>query len=380
MPQARYSLGIAALLLFWGGGYELFAQRQATCDSVESAWLFYHDVDFEKARILIGHCEEPPALELRAFIALKEHKTSLADTLLCKLFARARNYEFNPKRLPPPGLSSRLERLRKNYRKECEPKLFGLRHPPLLIERDTNLLRLWEVNLGVSSNWGRDEGVKNPVIFHARSNFVELAELEFRTIEIINDLEDGQAQLPTLAVRTQFPLYRMHAQLPVLSALFRTSIELWDWDSDKREDLKFQKKLKEARLFLSSFDYWRTFEFHAGVIMDKLEACVYEGTLDTLCEESGSKLNLFAALQWRATTNALLMMAWETIPEYQFDNDNNAPGKPGTQQVITLNLRAFPASWLAFDLGGIWYKDVRENNFHLSIGTTLGFSWRKILK
>ena len=356
---------------------DLFAQRQAACDSLESAWLFYHEADFEKARVLIADCEEPNAFELRAFIAFKERKTSLADTLLCKLLVRARNYKFDPKHLPAPGLIARVEKLKKDFRRECENKLFGLRNPPLLIERDTNILRWLKGNLGVSSNFGTE--AKNPILLHARGNLAYFAEVEFRSVEIANSLRDERTELPTLAVRTQFPLNRIHSQLPVaLSAIFRTSIELRDWDVVETDNMKFRQELKEVRLFVSSFEYWRTFEFHAGVIVSNLSICPYEVNPvpdNSLCKKSHNT-NLFAAYQWRYQ-KALLMITWEAVPEYKFDLIGR-PLMPTTQDVLTITVRALPLPELAFDLGGIWYTELDEKNFNLKLGATISFSLAEI--
>ena len=355
--------------------FDLLAQRNASCDSLESARAFYHEANFESARILLGNCEEPPALELRACIAFKENKLSRADTLLCKLLARVKDYKFDPKRLLPPGLSARAEKLKKNFRTDCDDKLFGLRHPRLLIGWDTNILHWLEVNLGAGSNLG--SAAKNPILLHARGNLADFAELEFRAIEIANSLADGRTELPTLAVRTQFPLNRIHSQLPVaLSAIFRTSLELRDWDVDEIANMKFRKRLKEARLFVSSFKYWRTFEFHIGVSVSSLSTCPYDAGAvldDSLCSKKSPNVNLFAAYQWRYR-EAIVMMTWEAVPEYKFDRIK--PLTPMTQDVFTFNVRALPAAWLALDLGGIWYSEL--NNFNLKLGATIGFSLAKI--
>lgn len=360
------------LLFFYA---DLLAQRRASCDSLESAWAFYNEAEFDEAKIRIGNCEELSALELRTCLALKERKLSLADTLLCKLLARDKDYKFDPKRLQPPELIARSDELKKSFRKECEPKLFGLRHPPLLIERDTNILHWLEVNIGIGSNFGTD--ARNPILLHARGNLVDFAELEFRSIEIANNLPNGRTELPTLAVRAHFPLNRMHSQLPAMGAILRSSIELRDWDSDEINNMKFRKGLKEARLFVSSFEYWRTFEFHVGVIISSLRTCPYEisvGSDDSLCQKNRN-VNVFAAYQWRYK-EAVFMITWETVPEYKFDFFG--PVLPTTQDVLTINIRALPVPWLALDLGGIWYTELDENNFNLKLNGAVGFSLAKI--
>jgi len=371
--QKRLFLRLAIIVLILGPWVDSPAQQRPTCDSLEVAWRYYlYEGDFDKAEALVVNCKDTSAIELRAFIAIKQYKMSLADTLLCKLFQQAKNYEFNPKHLPPPGLTARVEKVKKDLCPRLEKTRFGLRNPPLLIERETNLLPWQEMNIGVSSNLGTE--AKNPVIFHARVNLAVLAELEFRTVEIINGLQDGKTQLPTLAIRVQFPTNRMHSQLPVLSTIFRSSLELWDWDTDKRDNMKFQKRLKELRLFISSFEYWRTFEFHAGVSISSLSICPYQRSAvpdDSLCKKSPTTTNLFAAYQWRYQ-KALLMITWEAVPEYKFDGI--VPLAPTTQNVFTINVRALPIPRLAFDLGGIWY---RENNFNLKLGATIGFSLSK---
>lgn len=355
---------------------DLLAQRSASCDSLEAAWAFYHEAEFDEAKMLIGNCEELSALELRACLAFKDRKLSLADTLLCKLLARARDYKFDLKHLQPPGLIARSEDLKKKNRKECEPKLFGLLHPPLLIERDTNILHWLEANVGLGSNFGTD--AKNPILFYARSNLAYFAELEFRTVEIANSLRNGRTELPTMAVRAHFPLNRIHSQLPAIGAILRSSLELRDWDSDEINNMKFRKGLKEARLFVSSFEYWRTFEFHFGVSVSSLKVCPYEVSTvpnDSLCEKSRRHVNLFAAYQWRYK-EALLMITWETVPEYKFDLFEPLP--PTTQDVLTINIRALPVPWLALDLGGIWYTELDENNFNLKLSGAVGFSLSEI--
>lgn len=354
---------------------DLLAQLRASCDSLESAWAFYAEAEFEEAKILVGNCEELSALELRTCLALKERRLSLADTLLCKLLTRDKDYKFDPKRQQPPELIARSKELKKNFRKVCEPKLFGLRHPPLLIERDTNILHWLEVNVGIGSNFGTD--AKNPILLHARSNLVYFAELEFRTIEIANNLPNRRTELPTLAIRAHFPLNRMHSELPAMGAILRSSIELRDWDSDEINNVKFRKGLKEVRLFVSSFEYWRTFEFHVGVNISSLRTCPHEISVrpdDTLCKERRN-VNVFAAYQWRYK-EAVLMITWETVPEYKFDLFG--PSLPTMQDVLTINIRALPVPGLALDLGGIWYTELDENNFNLKLNGIVGFSLANI--
>ncbi len=377
LPKLKSLFLLTAMFaLMFGAGFDSLAQGAHGCDSLDIAWRYYlYEGDFDKAEALVSNCGEASALELRAFIAIKQYKMSLADTLLCKLFQRAKDYQFDPKHLPPSGLNARVEKARKVLCPILEKQRFGLRSPPLLIERETNILRWLEVNLGVGSNFGSE--AKNPILLHARSNLAYFAELEFHMVEIANSLQNGRTELPTLAVRAHFPLNRIHSQLPAIGAILRSSIELRDWDSDEIDNVKFRKGLKEARLFVSSFENWRTFEFHIGVSVSSLRTCPYEVSAaleDSLCKESRN-VNLFAAYQWRYQ-KALLMMTWETVPEYKFDRIG--PSKPTTQDVLTINVRALPVVWLAFDLGGIWYSELDKNNFNLKLGATIGFSLTEI--
>lgn len=385
--RVDFSLWTAILFLIFAACGDSLAQRQSGCDSLEAAWHYYGRAEFDKALALIANCEEPSGLELRAFIAFKNRKMSLGDTLICKLFQQARNYEFDPKRLPLPNFMERVKKVKKELCPQLEKKRFGLRNPPLLIERETNILHWQEANFGVSGNWGTNEEKKNPIIFHVRGNLAYLAELEFRTAEIVNGRPKGQAQLPTLAIRVQLPIYRIHSSLPIFNAVFRNSIEFGDMNVDKPDNIRFQKGLREVRLFLSSFDRWRTFELHAGVTVISPRSCVYEkgAVRDSVCVEEmdnhfkkSRKTKPFAAFQWRASQEAMFMITWETLAEYRF-NGNKAV-EPAALDVVTINIRALPVSWLAFDLGGIWYKDLREDNYNLKLGATFGFSLRGIFR
>lgn len=255
----------------------------------------------------------------------------------------------------------------------------------LLILPETSVLDWLAINAGVGTNIGGDEDEKNPLLLHARLGLA-LAEFEFRTVEIINRLSTREnkrrAALPTVAFKIKIPENSVAAGLPGLTGVFRTSVELGNFNADELGDtLTYRRTLDSFLFFLSK--RWGPVQLHTGGSYSFLGAHVYNSG-DTLIDSSENKgPDFFAALQLQAKPIAMLMITLDSIAEYE-KLTGTKPGEPTMKNLLAIDVRAFLLAGFAIDVGVGWrlgknpvtlaITPKEPERFRIHLGATIGLS------
>ncbi|MCI0698779.1 hypothetical protein L0337_43110 [candidate division KSB1 bacterium] len=368
--QVRLFLRVAMLALILGAWIDALAQQQSNCDSLQVAWRYYlYEGAFDKALALVATCEEPNALELRAFVALKHRDKELAEELLCELLKRKPDYTPDlSKPLPVSNFIARVEELKQ----KCAPK-------ESIIQPETNVLGWLEINLGGGTYLGGpyknlQYEYDNPVLAHLRIG-LNIAEIELRTIEIINTLSNGKAQLLTGAFKLGIPEGLLAPVLPGVTVIGRTSFGVLDADQLK-ENRKYRKEIESLVLYVSKT--LGSVRLHGGLSHMILKARVLD-VRDMPGDSSDSKHGkIFAALQWQVNSITMFMAGFEPVALYKVD-DSQQLQEVGTRNLVAIAVRAFPLRWLAIEVGGgYWRNHPSKDRFHVKLGATVGWSLPKI--
>lgn len=401
LPGQTYAIFLAAVfLLVQATPRDSFAQRQAGCDSVEHAWHSYFRADFDKALALVADCEEPEALELRVFVALKRQNQALAEKLLCKLLKSNPDYQPDPTALPAVDFLGRVEELRR----ECFPK------DALIIQPETNILGWMQWNGGYGRIFGDDESREAdlkrryfPHLAHLRLGFGK-AEVELRSIDIKNDKDVLKDQLLVLAFKLQLVSEGLwHRRMPALSAHFRTTVaDVFNWNTDLVEAMRYRRSLEQLRIIADK--NFKNFQLHAGADFNfSVTNCVYPDTAlssEIYCQEDmlgyrkiTNSWAPYAQAQWRAGSWTMFTVAWHSVPFYLFTNGQNSQTEKDRSYFSSLDMgtRIFPVRWLAIDLLANILLDPIEissltdpkidsqNDWRFKVGVTMGFSASKFI-
>jgi len=374
--RAGFFLRIMILCLSLGTCQDSFAQGRADCDSLEVAWSHYDRADFSKALTLVANCEETSALELRVFVALKRRERRLADTLLCKLLKRNPNYAPDPSALPVADFVARVEKLK--TAKACEP----LPPPPYIIKSELEILGSPElrwpyINWGGGTYMGLPNNYRNPVLTHLRIG-VGFGEIEFRTIDIINTLPKGTAQLMTGAFKLGLPEGKPISGLPGITVTGRTWFGVLDSDT-LPDGRKFRKEM-EGLVGYASKTLGKV-RLHAGLSYTFLKARAL-AVRDTHTKEDSSESKhskIFAALQLQVNSSMMLMAGFEPVALYKVEGSQLQ--EVGTRNLVTIAVKIFPQRWLALDGGcGFWRKHPSKDRVQIKIGATMGVSISETFK
>lgn len=251
-----------------------------------------------------------------------------------------------------------------------------------LIQSDANVLGRLEMNLGIGSNFGLEDSVGNPALAHLRIG-LDIAELEFRTAEIVNGFNNGKNQHATLGIKFRLlPENSFHSKLPAFTAIGRVDLDLGNLNSDTLPDtnLRFHREVRNVLVFFSkTFD---VVQFHAGLNYNYLRAYVNplnSSSVDTTYDNE--EYRFFGTLQWRVRSLAMLMVDWEPIIEYPLVG--KVPLAPRARDVVTIRVRALLMRSLAFDVGWVLrlkagHVNPADKNFRLKLGVNVGLSLTEV--
>lgn len=400
LRRACFLYQAALLFLLLGTLRDSFAQRQVGCDSLDDAWYSFYRANFSKALSLIADCDEPRALELRVFVALKRRNQALAEELLCKLLKSNPNYRPDPTALPTVDFWGWVEK----SRRECFPK------DALIIQPETNILGWMQWNGGYGRIFGDDESRETdlkrryfPHLAHLRLGFGK-AEVELRSIDIKNDVDVLKDQLLVLAFKLQLVSEGLwHRRMPALSAHFRTTVaDVFNWNTDLVEAMRYRRSLEQLRIIADK--NFKNFQLHAGADFNfSVTNCVYPDTAlssEIYCQEGmlgyrkiTNSWAPYAQAQWRAGSWTLFTVAWHSVPFYLFTNDQNSQTEKDRSYFSSLDMgtRIFPVRWLAIDLlANILLDHIEissltdpkidsQNDWRFKMGVTIGFSASKFI-
>lgn len=399
-PGCRLGLLIFLALLFFSPN--AFPQQSGACDSLlAAAWEKFSRAYFEEAKALVEACLGKNAITredtldvylLFALIAFtRDEDLARATQHINALLAVEPAYTLQ--REVPKKFREFFEEIKKTQAATATPESIsridstgagrdtsGQQPPPgkpaadsLIIFPETTILDWLTINLGLASNFGDSSSQNPPLLAYFRFS-LEFAELEFSTIEIINQFPQQRTQLPTLAFKLRI---LPEGNWPGLAMIGRTSIQFWEDD--------YPKGLKSLLLLAS-----KTFgpaHLQTGINGSILSASV-SGSNAAITDTSENRITAFAAAHLRAKSIAMLLITLDAIPEYLYLDSQLQT--PDVRYSLTVIARAFPLPWLALDIGGKWYfkkkidpekltnEDIFGNTIRIHIGVNVGLSLTRI--
>jgi len=390
------------ILMFWSNAW---TRQQTPCDSLAAARRYYLRADFEKARSLLNACKTPDAYELLALIAFKQDNLREAEQFLCTLLKSKSDYNPAPAQAPR-DFAALVEKVR--ARKECRPDTAGKPQP--LIQPETNILGWMKCNVGYGRIFGDGENDERdperryfPTLAHFRLGF-EKAEIEFRSIDIKNDVEQLKDQLLILAFKVQIvPEGTLHRRFPAVTAHVRTTVaDFFNWNTDRVGTLRHRRSLDQLRIV--AVKNFRSFQIHAGADINfSLSNCVYPDTAISskiYCQEGKpgyrktSSSSAYALAQLRLGTSTVFTVAWYSVPFYRFNADSTSGMNDMKSYFGSLDLgaRIFLARWVAIDLmSNILFSSANVSNpidpefntqkdWRIKASATFGFSLAKFIQ
>jgi hypothetical protein len=396
-PRAGCVLCVVIFFLRLACCEEVWSQEQSSSDSLlVSAWEEFYNSSFEEAKALAVACLERNEVSMEdkwaahlllAHLAFDAKDTTQALKQLKEVWKEERNYE------PPQSLKLKKRFLQFYTAKQPPPP------PPypgnsnkFIIFPEPNVLGWLDINLGVGTNIGVDKKEKNPLLLHARLG-LELAELEFRTIEIVNRLssvdDKRRSELPIVAFKMGISEGSLWRGAPAFTTVFQTDVELWDLNADHfdADSLIYRRDWDSFLLFMS-----KTFgpiQFHAGGSYTFMNARLEFKDNQPDTSEDNRIASFFAALQVRVRSLAMLMVSFEPIAEYRGFDTLGGVQDPTTQSLLAIGVRAFPLDELSIDMGVSWrisnnkltLEDITpydQRDFRIHLGATIGLSLPKI--
>lgn len=404
LPGQTYAIFLAAVfLLVQATPRDSFAQRQAGCDSVEHAWHSYFRADFDKALALVADCEEPEALELRVFVALKRQNQALAEKLLCKLL------KSNPDYQPDPGTGPIVDFIAwvEDLRQKCLPRRHSFHDSNrLFLLPEANILESMKINLGAGTNLFnsnvQDNSPLPPFLVHMTVGLGDVAEFELGSIEVINELENGKPWLITGSLKFGISEGKLIKDLPALAIYVQRSAS---WlHKDTKGQLEYKKKLTHL-LFVAS----KTFgpirlQGGAGGMIPGLSIYNVDTKFHISFPRAGSPemsdstvhkwhFSGAVALQWRANSLISLMLEYNNLPKYAFNLHevfNQGLSADSVKMVLTKQeawlggVRFSVTNSAFFDAGLMWRKtgkaadDFEQGMISFRLGMNVGFSIKRL--
>lgn len=347
-----------------------FAQNRTACDSVEAAWKHYFNNRFDHARALVADCEERRALELRVYVALKENRNDLAETIMCRLLKSAPEYQPDPSQAPVLGYAAWVEERRK-CRSEAPPAV--------IIRSRTEVLGWLELNMGGETFVLPDDADNNPELFHLRLGF-DHAEVEVGAIPIMNLplKKEYRTQLPISAIKAKLwsegDIYKFTPGLVFLGYFSHNALG-WAHEQDAQDATYSKQVIHFALLFSKNFG---PAKISAGPTYSILDLKRFTDR-DTIKAHEG-KTSIHAELQFAFLPSRLFMIAGAApMPVYALERKDGALQKPYTKFLVAYGIRAFLLPHLAIDIGGGWRGFSKEelsdaDKHFFRFGVTLGLS------
>jgi len=257
----------------------------------------------------------------------------------------------------------------------------------LFIVPVADVLRSLEVNLGGGSAFGVRKEETRPFLGHVRLGLGGVAEVELSTMEIINELAEGSASIPTAAFKLKF--LSEGKWRPAVAAALQSSL----WDTEERDGVvpygtvKFQKRL--STLYLVASKTFEKMSIHAGLSVSDLRIRTLEADDTPISPPDGSEKdyfnkNLFGPfIGFRIELNpkTFLMMEVEQIASYEFDETIPVVSEDdiNVEWMGIVGVRFFFFDWLALDTGVMYRSDYHGiGDAHIHAGLNINLSLSKI--
>lgn len=276
--------------------------------------------------------------------------------------------------------------------KKVKSKLYdGPIDPHRLFKIPTaDVLKSMEVSLGGGGVIGEMKEEKRPFLGRISLGMGGIAEIEASTVNVINGLRGGSSSIPTVAFKLKLlPEGSRFPYVGVAGAL-RSSL----WYSEVRNQVEFEKRV--STLYFVATRSIGDVKLHGGMSVSDLRIRTREAGTKILISPTPAEadasdkdyfnknvLSPFVGLSVQANEKTMLMLEFEYVPEYDFDDDNPMVSTDQISSIWMLiaGLRFYIWDWLPLDTGILYRGDYHGiGDMHIHAGLNFNFHLPKVFK
>ncbi|UCE17770.1 MAG: zinc ribbon domain-containing protein [Gemmatimonadota bacterium] len=252
------------------------------------------------------------------------------------------------------------------------------------------VLNSLEISLGGGSIIGEMKEEKRPFLGRASIGLGDVAEIEASTIGMISGLAKGSAAIPTAAFKLKILPERDTFPYVGFAGALRSSL----WHSEERDTVKFQKRV--STLYFVGSKTFGALSLHLGTSISDLRIRTKYRHNNALLSPTPEQVEAwdkeyvnknitrpFAGLRVEANPKTLLMIEFEYIPEYDFDEEDPTVTREQIEAVwmVIAGLRFFAFDWLPLDSGVMYRGDYHGiGDMHIHAGVNINLPLPKIVK
>jgi flagellar biosynthesis GTPase FlhF len=245
-----------------------------------------------------------------------------------------------------------------------------------------------EISMGGGSVIGEMGEEKRPFLGRLSIGLGGVAEIEASTIGIVSGLAKGSATIPTAAFKLKFLPETNRFPFAGIAGALRSST----WYSEQRDTVKFEKR--ESTLYFVASKTFGAVSMHAGLSISDLRIRTRDAATGAFISPTPIKRkdrdyvneNLFSpfvGLRVEVNPGTLLMLEYESIPEYDFDEENPVVDKGKIDEVwmIIAGVRYFIFDWLPLDTGVLYRGDYHGiGDMHIQAGLNINLPLPRIAR
>jgi hypothetical protein len=247
-----------------------------------------------------------------------------------------------------------------------------------------------EVSLGGGSVIGEMKEERRPFLGRMSIGLGDVAEIEASTVGIVSGLAKGSAAIPTVAFKLKFIPERDKFPFAGIAGALRSST----WHSEQREKIKFEKRV--STLYFVASKTFGPVSVHSGLSINDLRIRTKNAVTGEFISPDPEEIkakdrdyvneNLFspfAGLRVEVNPRTSLMLEYESIPEYDFDEGNPAVDKGKIDEVwmIIAGVRYFVFDWLPLDTGVLYRGDYHGiGDMHIQAGLNVNLPLPRIAR
>lgn len=248
----------------------------------------------------------------------------------------------------------------------------------LFLVPTADVLGSMEVSIGGGSIIGEMKEEKRPFLGRISLGLGGVAEIEASSVGIVSGLSKGSAAIPTAAFKLKFlPESNKFPYIGFAGAL-RSSL----WHSETRDTVNFEKRV--STLYFVATKTFGDVSLHAGLSISDLRIRTKYAYQDLLLSPTPDQaerndrdyinknvFSPFVGLRTIVNPRTMLMLEFEYIPEYDFDEANPVVNREKIDAVwmIIAGVRFFIFDWLPLDTGVLYRGDYHGiGDMHIQAG------------
>jgi hypothetical protein len=246
-----------------------------------------------------------------------------------------------------------------------------------------------EISLGGGSVIGEMREEKRPFLGRMSIGLGDVAEIEASTVGIVSGLAKGSAAIPTVAFKLKFLPETNRFPFAGIAGALRSS----PWRSEQRNEVKFEKRV--STLYFVASKTLGPVSMHTGLSINDLRIRTRNATGDPISPNADEKDKMdrdyfnknlfspFAGLEVKVNPRTLLMLEYESIPEYKFEEENPEvnPDKINEVWMVIAGVRYFIFDWLPLDTGVLYRGDYHGiGDMHIQAGLNVNLPLPRIAR